>query len=177
MPTTDILNHSLETLQPTVAIPTPAAPSLPAATTSPVAPTPAAPAFPPVAAASPPAVPSSSAAAAPAPAVANIPATTDKPLLVYSRRPTPPQPATSTSSPPPSSPPYRTRSITGRLPPPIDKLNLSAVISSPLPYNYLVALRDPAWRQAMQEEYDALMHNNTWSLVPPPPGANIVSGK
>jgi hypothetical protein len=29
----------------------------------------------------------------------------------------------------------------------------------------------------MQEEYDALMHNNTWSLVPPPPGANIVSSK
>jgi histone deacetylase 1/2 len=41
----------------------------------------------------------------------------------------------------------------------------------------MIALRDLAWRQAMQEEYDALMHNNTWSLVPPPPGANIVSGK
>jgi histone deacetylase 1/2 len=41
----------------------------------------------------------------------------------------------------------------------------------------MIALRDPAWRQAMQDEYDALMHNNTWSLVPPPPGANIVSGK
>jgi hypothetical protein len=36
MPTTDILNHSLETLQPTVAIPTPAAPSFLAATASPV---------------------------------------------------------------------------------------------------------------------------------------------
>jgi hypothetical protein len=29
----------------------------------------------------------------------------------------------------------------------------------------------------MQDEYDALIQNNTWSLVPPPPGANIVSGK
>jgi hypothetical protein len=29
----------------------------------------------------------------------------------------------------------------------------------------------------MQEEYDALMANHTWTLVPHPPGANIVSGK
>jgi hypothetical protein len=29
----------------------------------------------------------------------------------------------------------------------------------------------------MQEEYDALTLNQTWTLVPPPPGANIVSGK
>jgi hypothetical protein len=29
----------------------------------------------------------------------------------------------------------------------------------------------------MQEEYDALMSNGTWTLVPPHPGANIVSGK
>jgi hypothetical protein len=46
-----------------------------------------------------------------------------------------------------------------------------------LPHNYLTALRDTTWRLAMQEEYDALMANNTWTLVPPPPGANIVSGK
>jgi hypothetical protein len=29
----------------------------------------------------------------------------------------------------------------------------------------------------MQEEFDALTLNQTWQLVPPPPGANIVSGK
>jgi hypothetical protein len=29
----------------------------------------------------------------------------------------------------------------------------------------------------MQEEFDALTLNHTWELVPPPPGANIVSGK
>ncbi|KAH9721431.1 retrovirus-related pol polyprotein from transposon RE1 [Citrus sinensis] len=28
------------------------------------------------------------------------------------------------------------------------------------------ALSDPKWKAAMQEEYDALMKNNTWSLVP-----------
>jgi hypothetical protein len=45
------------------------------------------------------------------------------------------------------------------------------------PSNYLIALRDSAWSAAMQEEYDALLHNNTWELVPPPSGANIVTGK
>jgi hypothetical protein len=29
----------------------------------------------------------------------------------------------------------------------------------------------------MQEEYDALVSNGTWTLVPTPPGANIISGK
>jgi hypothetical protein len=29
----------------------------------------------------------------------------------------------------------------------------------------------------MQDEYDALATNKTWTLVPPLPGANIVSGK
>lgn len=29
----------------------------------------------------------------------------------------------------------------------------------------------------MKEEYDALLLNNTWSLIPRPPGANVVSGK
>ena len=72
---------------------------------------------------------------------------------------------------------HRTRSVTGRLPPPIDRLNLSAITASPIPHNYLTALRDPSWRHAMKEEFDALTHNQTWQLVPPPPGANIVSGK
>jgi hypothetical protein len=29
----------------------------------------------------------------------------------------------------------------------------------------------------MQERYEALLSNNTWDLVPPPPGANVVTGK
>jgi histone deacetylase 1/2 len=38
-------------------------------------------------------------------------------------------------------------------------------------------LRDPHWRAAMQEEYDALQRNRTWELVPPPPRANVITGK
>ncbi|GKD84096.1 retrovirus-related pol polyprotein from transposon TNT 1-94, partial [Tanacetum coccineum] len=33
------------------------------------------------------------------------------------------------------------------------------------------------WRQAMKEEYDALMKNGTWSLVPRAFNTNIVDGK
>ena len=29
----------------------------------------------------------------------------------------------------------------------------------------------------MQEEFTALQANNTWDLVPPPPGTNIITGK
>ncbi|KAK1620799.1 hypothetical protein QYE76_026316 [Lolium multiflorum] len=39
------------------------------------------------------------------------------------------------------------------------------------------ALRDPRWRAAMQEEYDALQRNGTWELVPRPPSANVITGK
>ena len=48
---------------------------------------------------------------------------------------------------------------------------------SPIPKSVRTALRDPSWLTAMQEEYRALMANQTWTLVPRPPGANIVSGK
>lgn len=48
---------------------------------------------------------------------------------------------------------------------------------SPLPKTYRGALADPNWREAMIEEFSALQTNNTWDLVPPPPGVNIVTGK
>jgi len=53
----------------------------------------------------------------------------------------------------------------------------AATAISPIPGNYRTALADPQWRAAMAEEYQALVDNDTWRLVPKPPGANIVTGK
>jgi len=39
------------------------------------------------------------------------------------------------------------------------------------------ATRSPQLKQAMESEYSALMLNNTWTLVPWPPGANVVGWK
>ena len=53
----------------------------------------------------------------------------------------------------------------------------AATTISPIPGNYRTALADPQWRAAMAKEYQALVDNDTWRLVPKPPGANIVTGK
>ena len=39
------------------------------------------------------------------------------------------------------------------------------------------ALKDPKWVKAMQDEYDALIWNKTWNLVPPTLGQNLVGNK
>jgi histone deacetylase 1/2 len=59
----------------------------------------------------------------------------------------------------------------------VDRLNLHAVPMSPLSRSVRDALFDPNWRSSMQAEYDALIANDTWSLVPRPPGVNVVTGK
>jgi hypothetical protein len=45
------------------------------------------------------------------------------------------------------------------------------------PYNLQEALSTPHWKAAMHEEYDALMKNKTWRLVPPQPGRNLIDCK
>ncbi|GKD17916.1 ribonuclease H-like domain-containing protein [Tanacetum coccineum] len=45
---------------------------------------------------------------------------------------------------------------------------------SPLPRSYKEAFNDPNWRNAMFNEYNALIKNKTWTSVPRPEGANIV---
>jgi hypothetical protein len=62
---------------------------------------------------------------------------------------------------------------------PVDRLNLhmTAAATSPVPSSVRAALSDPAWRLAMQAEFDALQGNDTWTLVPRPPGVNLVTGK
>jgi hypothetical protein len=48
---------------------------------------------------------------------------------------------------------------------------------SPIPTSVREALADPNWRRAMEEEYGALLANQTWDLVPRQSGCNVVTGK
>ena len=45
------------------------------------------------------------------------------------------------------------------------------------PSSHRDALREPAWRSAMADEFSALCQTGTWKLVPRPPGVNIVGSK
>jgi hypothetical protein len=53
----------------------------------------------------------------------------------------------------------------------------SSVKVSDEPTSHITALSDPLWRQAMQEEFQALIQNNTWHLVPPADGLNVIDCK
>ncbi|GJV21096.1 putative RNA-directed DNA polymerase [Tanacetum coccineum] len=101
-----------------------------------------------------------------------------------------PSPVSTTSipTPPPPTPPP---------PPPITRQRPANLRQNPkqrVPYNpsanhatvlpttiteptsFTVANNSPEWRQAMKEEYDALMKNGTWSLVPRASNTNVVDG-
>ncbi|GJZ35561.1 ribonuclease H-like domain-containing protein [Tanacetum coccineum] len=49
---------------------------------------------------------------------------------------------------------------------PINLLSLNTFLISPIPKNPSDALKDPQWRNAMYAEYNALVKNGTWLLVP-----------
>jgi hypothetical protein len=46
-----------------------------------------------------------------------------------------------------------------------------------VPTSTRAALADPSWRRAIEEEYDTLITNNTYDLVPRPVGSNVIIGK
>lgn len=54
-------------------------------------------------------------------------------------------------------------------------LNRRAFFTEPI--THLLALSNPTWRAATEAEYASLQHNCTWTLVPRPPGVNIVGSK
>lgn len=81
--------------------------------------------------------------------------------------------------PPTMSHPMVTRSKAGISKPRIIHSLLPSECVSDLvePSPYTQANRDPLWCSAMAEEYNALLSNNTWSLVPPPSGVNLIGTK
>ncbi|GJT36303.1 ribonuclease H-like domain-containing protein [Tanacetum coccineum] len=57
---------------------------------------------------------------------------------------------------------------------PLERLSLHTSYVSPIPKSPFLALKDPNWCNAMYDEYNALVKNGTWILVPRPTDANLV---
>jgi hypothetical protein len=70
-----------------------------------------------------------------------------------------------------------TRHAAGTLLPRVLAATTGDLQVSPVPSSVRTALLNPHWRRAMEEEYAALVANQTWDLVPRPPGTNVVTGK
>jgi histone deacetylase 1/2 len=58
-----------------------------------------------------------------------------------------------------------------------DHVRFANFSSSGEPTSIGEALADPKWKAAMDEEYQALQHNNTWHLVPAGVGKNVIDCK
>ncbi|GJW97771.1 ribonuclease H-like domain-containing protein [Tanacetum coccineum] len=84
-----------------------------------------------------------------------------------------PQPNTEPVYEPPRTHPMITRSQSGIIKP-IDRLSLHTSSISLILKNLSHALKDPNWRNAMYDEYNALVKNGTWLLVPRPARVNMV---
>nr|GEV65099.1 ribonuclease H-like domain-containing protein [Tanacetum cinerariifolium] len=55
---------------------------------------------------------------------------------------------------------------------PLERMNCHVTTTSPLPRSHIHALRDLNWKEAMFDEYNALITNETWVLVPR--SANVI---
>ncbi|GKD20315.1 ribonuclease H-like domain-containing protein [Tanacetum coccineum] len=56
----------------------------------------------------------------------------------------------------------------------LERMNCHVTTTSPLLRSHVHALRDPNWKEAMLDEYNALITNGTWVLVPRPANVNMV---
>nr|GEY18808.1 ribonuclease H-like domain-containing protein [Tanacetum cinerariifolium] len=57
---------------------------------------------------------------------------------------------------------------------PIQRLSFHVSLVFPLPKSYRDAFRDSNWQNSMCDEYNALIKNQTWTLVPRPSDTNVV---
>lgn len=93
---------------------------------------------------------------------------------------TPPSPPSATNPPPPPPPPRARPSHLRQNPKQRVVFAPSAnhTTTSPTePTSFTIANKSPEWRQAMADEYSALVRNGTWSLVPPVPNTNVIDCK
>ncbi|XP_065846872.1 uncharacterized protein [Euphorbia lathyris] len=83
-----------------------------------------------------------------------------------------------TANPPPpyqieNAHPMVTRGKTGNLKP----KTFQAAANVPTPTCYTQAIKIQHWREAMQHEYNALIENGTWELVPSDEGKNVIGNR
>ncbi|WKA08247.1 hypothetical protein VitviT2T_025985 [Vitis vinifera] len=120
----------------------------------------------------------------------STPALINSPSLSAPSSPAVSSPIITSDSIPPLIPvPFATSSPAAPLPPPlplnthpmvtraksgIHKKRSFIVQHTTEPRTYSRASKNDSWVQAMNSEYQALLRNNTWSLVPPPSSAHIV---
>nr|GEU63639.1 ribonuclease H-like domain-containing protein [Tanacetum cinerariifolium] len=57
---------------------------------------------------------------------------------------------------------------------PLKRMNCYVTTTSPLLRSHVYALRDLNWKEAMLDEYNTLITNGTWVLVPLPANVNVV---
>ncbi|GJR67187.1 RNA-directed DNA polymerase, eukaryota [Tanacetum coccineum] len=57
---------------------------------------------------------------------------------------------------------------------PLARMNCHVTTTLPIPRSHLHALGDLNWHKAMIDEYNALISNGTWALVPRPANVNVV---
>ncbi|KAK1408451.1 hypothetical protein QVD17_40235 [Tagetes erecta] len=90
-------------------------------------------------------------------------------------------PSTTSSTPTDSTPPPMSTRTTRKPNPKYHNKDflLYTTTTQPItePSNITQALKQPQWRKAMQDEFDALQRNNTWTLVPSTSAPNLVGCK
>ncbi|GJT13592.1 ribonuclease H-like domain-containing protein [Tanacetum coccineum] len=57
---------------------------------------------------------------------------------------------------------------------PVDHLSLHTSYISPIPKSLFLSLKDPHWCNSLYDEYNALVKNGTWIIVPRPSCVNVV---
>ncbi|KAF5466003.1 hypothetical protein F2P56_015962 [Juglans regia] len=99
------------------------------------------------------------------------------PTISPSSNPTNTHPMLTSSKTHHSRPLHRTD---GTLSWPLPKVSASLTESKPIPEeptSYTVASQYSVWRDAMASEFEALLRNHTWDLVPPSSNINILGSK